>query len=73
MERSNDFLVDDRIEQADDRGGNSVLLRAGDTMEPDSFKVSKALYYWVDPTPNTEKGGPTFGKLYNPGIWSSLS
>ena len=29
-------------------------------MDPDEFKLPKAPYDWVEPTPKTEKGGPTF-------------
>ena len=51
----------------------SVLLHVGDTMEPDEVKVPKPLDYWVEPSPNTTKGVPTFNKVHNPGIWSSFS
>ena len=36
---------------------NSTFIHAGDTMDPDEVKVPKPPYYWVDPSPNTEKGG----------------
>ena len=52
---------------------NSVLLHAGDTMEPDEFKVPKPLDDWFDPAPNTAKGGATFDKVDNPGVWGSFS
>ena len=44
-----------------------MLLRVGDTMDPDEVKVPKAPYVWVEPTPKTAKGEPTFDKVYNPG------
>ena len=42
---------------------NSVLLHAGDTMDPDDVKVRKSPDYWVDPDTITEKGEPTFVKV----------
>ena len=52
---------------------NSVLLHAGDTMDPDDVKVRKSPDYWVDPDTITEKGEPTFVKVDKPGGCSSLS
>ena len=51
----------------------SVLLRYGDTIDPDEVKVPKAPYDWVDPPPNTEKEEPTFEQVYNPVGCSSFS
>ena len=45
---------------------NSTFIHAGDTMDPDEVKVPKPPYYWVDPSPNTEKGYPTIDKVDNP-------
>ena len=42
-------------------------------MDPYEFKVPKPTDEWVDPATNTAKGGDTFGKVDNPGGWSSFS
>ena len=50
-----------------------MFLHVGDTMDPDEVKFPKAPDNRVYPDPNTEKGEPTFIKLYGPGGWSSFS
>ena len=50
-----------------------MLLHVGYIMDPNEVKVPKPPDDWVDPDPNTEKGGPNFDKVDNPGVWSSLS
>ena len=52
---------------------NYVLLHVGDTIDPDKVKFPKPLYDWVDPAPNTSKGGSTFNKVENPGGLSRFS
>ena len=64
---------DDGIDQADEGQMKYVLIHAGDNMEPYEVKVPKPPYEWVDPSPKTEKGGPTFNKVDKPGGWISLS
>ena len=39
------LLGDDKIEKANERGMNSVLLHVGETMDPDGVKVPKSPYY----------------------------
>ena len=39
-------------------------------MGPDYFKVPKASDYWVDPSPNTKKGGSAFYYRY---VFASVS
>ena len=67
------MLGDCGIEKYDEGEINYVLLHVGDAMDTDEFKVHKAPYDLVEPPPNTEKGGPIFEKVYNPGRWSSFS
>ena len=52
---------------------NYMLLRVGDTFDPDEVKIPKAPYDWVGPDPNTSSGEPNFDLVDNPGICSSLS
>ena len=61
------MLGDDGIEKNDKGEIKSVMLHVGDTMERYEFKLPKSPDNWVDPAPNTAKGGPTFDKLDNPG------
>ena len=42
-------------------------------METDEVKVPKSPDDWVEPSPNTAKGGNTFKKLDSPGTRSSFS
>ena len=51
----------------------SVLLHVRDTMEPYEVKFTKPPGDWVEPDPNTEKGGGNFNKADNPCGWSSFS
>ena len=73
LERSRVLLGGDGIDQAGEGEMNSVLLHAGDTMDPDEIKFPKPPDDWVDPAPNTAKGGATFDKVYNPCGCSSFS
>ena len=50
-----------------------MLLHVGETMDPDEVKIPKAPYDWVEPAPNTSKGGANFYKVKNLGRCSSLS
>ena len=54
-------------------GTNSVLIHVGDTIYPYEVKILKAPDDWVEPAPNTSKGGPTFNKLDKPGGWIIFS
>ena len=63
------MLVDYSIDKADEKGMKYVLIRVGDTIDPDEVKVSKSPDDWVDPTPNTSKGLPNFYKVYKPVGW----
>ena len=51
---------------------NYVLIISGDTIEPNEVKVPKSPDYWVDPPPNTSKGGANIDQVDNPGGWSSF-
>ena len=57
LERSLFLLGDKGIDQADKGGMNYLLLHVWYTMEPDKFKVHKVPDEWVDPDPNTARGG----------------
>ena len=69
LERSRVLLGDYGIEQTDKGYMKSVLLHVGDNMDPYEVKVPKSPSpdNWVDPFPNTSKGGLTFDKVDNPG------
>ena len=57
LERSRFSLGDYGIEQSGEWGANSVFLHVGGTMDPYEVKVPKPPYGWVNPAPNTAKGG----------------
>ena len=63
------LLVDYSIDKADEKEMKYVLIRVGDTIDPNEVKVPKSPDDLVDPTPNTSKGLPNFYKVYNPVVW----
>ena len=67
------MLGDDGIEQAYEGEMNYVFLNLGYTMDPNEVKVPKLPDDWIEPSPNTAKGGPTFDKVDNLGGWSRFS
>ena len=73
LERPHVLLRDEGIYKADEGGLNFLLLNAGDTMDPDEVKVTKAPDDWVDVAPNTAKREPNFDKVDSPDKWSILS
>ena len=73
LERSHVLLGDNRIGEADEGEMSSLLLHIWDTMDPDEFKIPKALDDWVGPTTNTAMGGTTFDKVDNQDGWSRFS
>ena len=73
LERSCVLLGDDGIQQDCQGEMNSVLLHAGETMDPYGVNYPNAPDDWVEPAPKKANGGPTFDKLHNPGRCSSFS